>query len=55
MINTIALYFTKEFQSEIEPFQLLLGTGIGIVAVVILVKKAINIRNAKLQKKKNVT
>ena len=39
MINTIALYFTEGFSSEIEPFQLLLGDSIGIVAVVILIKK----------------
>jgi len=39
MINTIALYFTEGFSSEIEPFQLLLGASIGIVAVVILIKK----------------
>lgn len=55
MIDTIALYFTKEFQSEIEPFQLLLGAGIGIVAIVILIKKATNRRNTHLQKKKKTT
>ena len=53
MFNIIPLYFAKEFQSEIAPFQLLLGAGIGIVTVIILVKKAIDRRrNAKLQKKK---
>ena len=55
MINTIALYFAKEFQSEIEPFQLLLGAGIGIVAIVILIKKATTRRNTNLQKKKKTT
>jgi purine-cytosine permease-like protein len=44
MIHIIALYFTKEFSSEYEPFQLLLGAGIGILAVVILIKKIINKR-----------
>ena len=34
MINIITLYFTKEFLSENEPSQLLLGDGIGIVIVV---------------------
>jgi hypothetical protein len=47
MIDTITLYFTKDFQSEIEPFQLLLGASIGIIAVVILIKKIINRRNKK--------
>jgi hypothetical protein len=45
MINIIALYFTKEFSSEYDPFQLLLGAGIGIITVVILIKKIINRRN----------
>jgi len=49
MINIINLYFTKEFSSEYEPTQLLLGTGIGIVIVVILIKKIINRRNKKWQ------
>jgi hypothetical protein len=52
MINTIALYFAREFQTEIAPFQLLLGAGIGIVVIVILIKKATNRRNTDLQKKK---
>lgn len=47
MIDTIILYFTKEFQSEIEPFQLLLGAGIGIVIVIFLIKKIINRGNEK--------
>jgi len=47
MINIVILYFAKNFQSEIEPFQLLLGSGIGIVAVIILIKKIINRRNKK--------
>lgn len=47
MIDIVTLYFTKDFQSEAEPFQLLLGAGIGIVAVVILIKKIINRRNKK--------
>jgi hypothetical protein len=47
MIDMIALYFTKEFQSEIESFQLLLGAGIGIIALVIMVKKITDRRNKK--------
>ena len=47
MINMFTLYFTKEFSSEYEPAQLLLGAGIGIVIVVILIKKIINRRNKK--------
>jgi hypothetical protein len=39
MISTIALYFTEGFCSELEPFQLLVGASIGIVADVILIKK----------------
>jgi hypothetical protein len=45
MIDMITLYFTKEFSPEYEPAQLLLGAGIGIVIVVILIKKIINKRN----------
>jgi multisubunit Na+/H+ antiporter MnhE subunit len=47
MINIIALFFTAEFSSEYEPFQLLLGAGIGIIAILILIKKIINKRNQK--------
>ena len=47
MINMIVLYFTKEFSAEYEPAQLLLGAGIGIVIVVILIKKIINRVNKK--------
>lgn len=47
MLDTIVLYFTKEFSSEIDPFQLLLGASIGIIAVVITVKKVISRRNRK--------
>ena len=49
MIDTITIYFTKEFSSEYEPAQLLLGAGIGIVIVVILIKKIINRRNKTWQ------
>ena len=42
MNDTIAIYFAKDFQSEIKPFQLLLGACIGIIAVVILIKKLEN-------------
>jgi hypothetical protein len=47
MISVVALYFARDFQTEIEPFQLLLGASIGIITVVILVKKIISRRNKK--------
>jgi len=47
MINTIALFFTEEFQSEIEPVHLLLGIAIGIIGIIIIAKKIINRRNQK--------
>ncbi len=51
MINTIALFFTKEFQSEYELDRLLLGIAIGIVigivGIIIIAKKVINRRNQK--------
>jgi len=47
MIHTVALYFTEGFSSEIEPFQLLLGASIGMVAVVIIIKKLIDWKNKK--------
>ena len=49
MIDIITLYFAKDFQSPIEPFQLLFGSGIWIVAVIILIKKIINRRNKMSQ------
>ena len=33
MINTVALFFTEDFQLEYEPVHLLLGVGIGIIGV----------------------
>ena len=45
MINIFALFFTSEFQLNYEPIHLLLGAGIGIVVIVILIKKIINRRN----------
>jgi hypothetical protein len=44
MINILAIFFTEEFSSGYGPFQLLLGSSIGILAVVILIKKIINKR-----------
>jgi len=44
MMDFIALFFTKDFFSEVDPFSLLLGGSIGIIAVVILIKKIINKR-----------
>ena len=49
MMNIIVIYFTKEFSSKYESAQLLLGAGIGIVIVVILIKKIINRKNKKWQ------
>jgi len=39
MINTVALFFTEEFQSEYEPAHLLLGIAIGIIGIIIIAKK----------------
>ena len=47
MINIISLFFTEEFQLAYEPVHLLLGVGIGIITVMILVKKMIRRRNGK--------
>jgi hypothetical protein len=47
VINTIALFFTEEFQSEYEPVHLLLGVAIGIIGIIIIAKKIINRRNQK--------
>jgi len=43
----IALFFTEEFQLAYEPIHLLLGAGIGIIGIMILIKKIINSRNKK--------
>jgi len=47
MINIIALFFTKELINSYEPIHLLLGLSIGIVGILILIKKIINRRNKK--------
>ncbi|MGY5148410.1 MAG: hypothetical protein ACW9W4_10470 [Candidatus Nitrosopumilus sp. bin_7KS] len=47
MIDIISLFFTAEFQSNYEPIHLLLGAGIGIIVIMILIKKIINKRNNK--------
>lgn len=47
MINVISLFFTEDFQLTYEPVHLLLGAGIGIITVMILVKKMIRRRNNK--------
>ncbi len=47
MINIIALFFTKDFQSEYEPIHLLLGVGIGMIGIIIIAKKIINRTNKK--------
>lgn len=49
MINIMTLSFTADFQSEIEPSTLVLGSSIGIFAVVILIKK-ITMRIKKTEK-----
>ncbi len=46
MINNIALFFTKELLFSYEPIHLMLGTSIGTIVVVILIKK-ITIRKNK--------
>ena len=47
MMGIVALYFTKEFFSEVDPISLLLGASIGILVVVILIKKIVNKRIKK--------
>jgi len=42
MINTISLFFTKDLLFSYEPVHLILGVSIGIVSVVVLIKKIIN-------------
>ena len=42
MIDTVSLFFTKDLLFSYEPIHLILGASIGIVAVIVLVKKAIN-------------
>jgi len=46
-IITFGLSFRENGFSDYEPVHLLLGDSIGIVAVVILIKKIINRRNKK--------
>jgi hypothetical protein len=47
MIDTIALNFTSESLNSYDPLHLILGTSIGIVTVVILIKKIFDRRNKK--------
>jgi hypothetical protein len=47
MINIFALFFTADFQGEYEPVHLLLGASIGIIAIVILIKKITGRRDKK--------
>jgi len=46
-IITLGLSFGENGFSDYEPVHLLLGASIGILAVVILIKKIINRRNKK--------
>ena len=47
MINITPLYFTAESLSSYDPIHLVLGASIGIIAIVILIKKIIDRRNEK--------
>ena len=47
MINTIALFFTEEFQANFEPVHLLLGAFMGMTGIFFIAKKMINRRNKK--------
>jgi hypothetical protein len=49
MFNIIALFFTGTFQSEYEPIHLILGASIGILLVVIAIKKI----TMRIKKKEN--
>ena len=44
---TLGLSFTEQGFSDYEPIHLLLGVSIGIIAVVILIKKIANRSNKK--------
>ena len=44
---TLGLSFTEQGFSDYESIYLLLGVSIGIIAVVILIKKIVNRRNKK--------
>ena len=48
MKNIISLFFTAEFSSNYEPTHLLLAAGIGIVAIMILIKKIVSRRTKKI-------
>jgi hypothetical protein len=39
MFNIVALFFIGAFQSEYEPIHLILGTSMGILLIVIVIKK----------------
>ena len=41
MFNIVALFFTGTFQSEYDPIHLILGASMGILIVVIAIKKII--------------
>ena len=47
MINNYLTFFTGTFESTYEPIHLLLGISIGIIAVLVLIKKIIARRNKK--------
>jgi len=42
MFNNISLFFTKDLLFSYEPIHLILGVSIGIVCVVMIIKKIIN-------------
>lgn len=39
MFDVLALFFTDSFQSEYDPIHLILGASIGVLLVVIVIKK----------------
>jgi hypothetical protein len=39
MFDIVALFFTGTFQSEYEPIHLILGASVGILLIVIVIKK----------------
>ena len=41
MFNIVALFFTGTFQLEYDPIHLILGASMGILIVVIVIKKII--------------
>jgi F0F1-type ATP synthase assembly protein I len=47
MITNYLTFFTDTFQANYDPIHLILGGSIGIIAIVIIIKKIIGMKNKK--------